>query len=51
MYKLRYGISQTSPRGVPADKKKCCAETKDGSQCKKYKGFGRDGNYCKEHSE
>lgn len=52
-----YGEWAGNPKGAPEDKTRCIKEvwpTTDGwipHQCRRKRGYGKDGLYCKQHSK
>lgn len=52
----KYGIWAGNPKGIPEDKTRCIKEVYDSTgwhayQCKKKRGHGPDGLYCKQHAK
>lgn len=37
--------------GFPDEMHKCIAECNDGWQCTRYRGYGPDGMFCKQHGK
>lgn len=55
LYKERYGVTPATPFGMAPDFNKCAEEVSDYytgvHQCKRRRGHGPDGAYCKKHAE
>jgi len=52
----RYDVSSVNPKGIPEDKTRCVAEVTDWSgwhqyQCQRKRGYGPNGEYCKQHAK
>lgn len=53
MSERRYCQWSGNPKGVPENPKRCIEEVMDGYfivQCKRKRGHGPDGLYCKQHA-
>lgn len=53
----RYGANSLNPAGRPEDPTRCVEEVWNGprgmtaSQCSRKRGFGPDGEWCKQHAK
>ena len=51
-----YGAWVGDPAGVPEDRARCIEKVQDSTgwhfyQCSRKRGYGKDGEYCKQHAK
>jgi len=50
-----YDVSTLNPNGTPEDETRCVKEVWGpgwhSNQCRRKRGFGKDGLYCKQHAK
>lgn len=45
-----YGVWASNPNGFQEDKNNCVVEIHGDYQCKRRRGYGPNGEYCKQHA-